>query len=458
MPDESRVLKFVRDPVHDIIRIQVRDRFILELLDTVPMQRLRRIRQLGLTSLVYPGAEHSRFTHSLGVFCLAGRVMAQLSDEAGIDLFDQGRREAVLAAALLHDVGHGPFSHVFERVARNIAGSSAVSHETWTKRVIMETKIHSILANVADDLPDRVCEILDHTYRPHYVTAIISSQLDVDRFDYLLRDARMTGTHYGDFDLGWMLRTLAVRDVPAASAGSDGTPASLTTIVVDGQRGLSVLEAHLIGRHYMYRHVYYHKTIRAAEQMLRAILQRAADLVRKGDSHLGNDAFRRMVTEQNLDVAEYLELNDSAVMAWLEDWSRTTSDTLLRDLAERLVDRRLMKAVIAPSKKETTRPRFSENRARLRDLVEQHGYDPEHYMLEDQVEDVAYKGYLYNLERGGRADEEEIWFIDRDRVPRRLSSYSGVLTRASEALQFDEDRWFVPDEVAKAAHNELKWK
>ncbi|MCL5958117.1 MAG: HD domain-containing protein, partial [Chloroflexi bacterium] len=97
--------KFIRDPIHDIIRIKSDDQFILRLLDSAPMQRLRRIGQLGLAQLVYPGAEHSRFTHSLGVFHLAGRVMAQLEEEAGEKLFE-GHRQAVLAAALLHDIGH----------------------------------------------------------------------------------------------------------------------------------------------------------------------------------------------------------------------------------------------------------------------------------------------------------------------------------------------------------------
>lgn len=106
-------------------------------------------------------------------------------------------------------------------------------------------------------------------YKPHYVTALLSSQLDVDRFDYLLRDSHMTGTQYGTFDMEWMLRTLAVKSIPFTS-DAEGS-AELETIVIDGRRGLSSLEAHLVGRHYMYKHVYYHKTIRAAEQMMHKI-------------------------------------------------------------------------------------------------------------------------------------------------------------------------------------------
>lgn len=127
MPSANSVNKFIRDPIHDIIRIE--DQFILELLDTAAMQRLRRIRQLGLAWLVYPGAEHSRFTHSLGVYHLAGRAMDQLNRVNGRDLFDDGKREVVLTAALLHDVGHWPFSHIFENVAKKMPGSNEAQHE-----------------------------------------------------------------------------------------------------------------------------------------------------------------------------------------------------------------------------------------------------------------------------------------------------------------------------------------
>ena len=129
MSGTDSVTKFIRDPIHDLIRIE--DRFILQLLDTAAMQRLRRIRQLGMAYLVYPGAEHSRFTHSLGVYHLAGRAIDQLKRVSGDELFDDGKRKAILAAALLHDIGHGPFSHVFEGVTKG-------RHEHWTLRIVKE--------------------------------------------------------------------------------------------------------------------------------------------------------------------------------------------------------------------------------------------------------------------------------------------------------------------------------
>ena len=246
MPSENSVNKFIRDPIHDIIRIE--DQFILELLDTAPVQRLRRIRQLGLAYLVYPGAEHSRFTHSLGVYHLAGRAMDQLNRVNDCNLFDCGKREAVLAAALLHDVGHGPFSHVFESISNRIKGSNGAKHENWTLKIVKDDQaINKILARVSTEMSENVHQILRRTYKPHYVTALISSQLDVDRFDYLLRDSHMTGVQYGTFDLEWMLRTLAVKSIPLTPSGETEDRAELKTVIIDGRRGLSSLESHFGG-------------------------------------------------------------------------------------------------------------------------------------------------------------------------------------------------------------------
>ncbi|MCL4552968.1 MAG: HD domain-containing protein [Candidatus Marsarchaeota archaeon] len=252
MAAEATKSKFIRDPIHDLIRIRPENRFIMDLIGTGPMQRLRRIAQLGLARLVYPGAEHSRFTHSIGVFHLAERVMNQLEEESERPIFE-GHREAVLAAALLHDVGHGPFSHIFEKISKRLGLATAVKHEAWTSRVITENdEIARILSERS--IVEQVGQILSKIYSPHYVMAIISSQLDVDRFDYLLRDSYMTGTHYGEFDLEWMLRTLAVRKVRVPGDGS-GMGSEIETVVVDGRRGLSGLEEYLLGRHYMYQHV-----------------------------------------------------------------------------------------------------------------------------------------------------------------------------------------------------------
>ena len=304
-------------------------------------------------------------------------------------------------------------------------------------------------------MPDHVHQILGKTYKPHYVTALISSQLDVDRFDYLLRDSHMTGVQYGAFDLEWMLRTLAVKSIPLTSTSGAEDHAELETVVIDGRRGLSSLESHLVGRHYMYKHVYYHKTIRAAEQMLHKIIERAACVRRNGGDIRSNEAFDKMARGEEPSVDEYLSLDDFVLFGWIEEWSKYDMDEILGDLSRRLVRRNLLKPIVVPST--ASHAVYRKNHDQLREMVADADYDPDYYMLEDTVGDIAYKGYMLNLEQGKVADEEEIWFVDPDGTPCRLSAEDSILTQAENALKFQEDRWFVPVEVADTARRELQW-
>ncbi len=442
MPEDA-TFKIIRDPVHDIIRI--RERFVLRLLDAAPMQRLRRVRQLGLAWLVFPGAEHSRFTHSLGAYYLAGRVMAQLdeaSSRAGRgQRFDDGQRRAVLATALLHDVGHGPFSHVFELALRDIAGSvgGLPDHEAWTVRIVKEeATIRQVLAEEQHDLPDLIGQILGGAYTPYYVKALVSSQLDVDRFDYLLRDSLMTGTRYGAFDLEWMLRTLDVRAVPDLNDGAvAGT--EIETIVVDGRRGLSDVERYVLGRHHTYRNVYYHKTVRAAERMLRAILSRAAALIRDNGATLGNEAFRRLARGEKVGVDDYLSLDDFRLLTWIDEWSGERDKTLA-DLCGRLTARRLSKAVTcAPG---TDLKRTQELDDELRRIASSSGWEPQYYVLVDDPKDIAYK------------EVGEIWYVDRSGRPAVLSSPGeSAVARTLREERFEEHRWVIAPELVPRARS-----
>jgi HD superfamily phosphohydrolase len=456
----GRAPKFIRDPIHDIIRID--DPFILDLLNSAAMQRLRRIRQLGLAWLVYPGAEHSRFTHSLGVFNLAGRVIHQLEDEARLNgrpdtLFNENQRKAVLSAALLHDVGHGPFSHAFEHVIASVSGKP-VPHENWTKKIIEnEQDVRQALSRSGSPtIVEDVVEIIDGVATPHYLTAVVSSQLDVDRFDYLLRDSRMTGAQYGRFDLEWMLRTLAVRTV---LPGGLGATQPIETIVVDGRRGLDGLEAHLIGRHYMYRHVYFHKTIRAAEQILRGIFRRVASLTGDGAKLTNSDAFNKLVSGQGdtVSTSEYLTLDDFTVLAWIEEWARTSSDHILADLSNRLIKRQLFKAIVLPAG--TAHRTYMNNRAIVERETVRLGYDPEFYFLEDTVKDVAYRDFFYNLQKEKDVYESQLWYLDRSGKPRTLSSFEdGITVQARRALEYQNEFWFIPQDVAGTeAIQSLNW-
>src|SRR5882757_3710795 len=196
--------KIIRDPVHDVIAFRLErplDGLLFKLLNAAEFQRLRRIRQLGMASLAYPGADHSRYSHSLGVMETSRRILNQVGQFFKIDPADE---LVCVVSSLLHDLGHGPFSHVFERV-------SGIHHEQLTRRVIgdAESDVFRILSEHDKQLPAMVLKFMAKQPRT-FLTDITSSQLDADRFDYLLRDNLMTGSQYGGFDLRWLIHALTI--------------------------------------------------------------------------------------------------------------------------------------------------------------------------------------------------------------------------------------------------------
>src|SRR3954466_9726955 len=198
-------LKIIRDPVHDVVAFETSsplDALLFRLLNAAEFQRLRRVMQLGMAHLAYPGATHSRYSHSLGVRETARKILCHLEREVSISDED---RTVCLAAALLHDLGHGPFSHVFERV-------TGIHHEDFTYRVIgePESEVHRVLADTDPSLPRKIIDFLNCRPSRTFVCDILSSQLDADRLDYLLRDNLMTGSRYGGYDLRWLLVSMTI--------------------------------------------------------------------------------------------------------------------------------------------------------------------------------------------------------------------------------------------------------
>src|ERR687894_257710 len=255
--------RIYRDPVHNIIRLQTdsdEGELMMRLIDAAEFQRLRRIKQLGLGLYTYQGAEHSRFTHSLGAFHLMTRVLDRLSEKYSIKPAD---RVAARAAALLHDVGHGSFSHVMEKVLN-------FHHERWTVEVILNesSEIGELLRSHSHDLPAKVASIIEGKFQPSALAQLVSSQLDVDRMDYLLRDSLMTGAKYGIYDLEWIINALAVDEE--------------NDRIYVAARGLYAVEEYLQARYYMFRQVYFHRTLRSAEAVLRSTLRRALELLEAG--------------------------------------------------------------------------------------------------------------------------------------------------------------------------------
>jgi HD superfamily phosphohydrolase len=360
-----------RDPVHNIISLSESDpvdRLLIDLIDSPEFQRLRRIRQLGLALYTYQGAEHSRFTHSLGVMHLMTRALERLRRD--VDVSEEARC-AGRAAALLHDIGHGPFSHVIEKVL-------GLRHEQRTLDILLDarTRIHQVLTAYDPELPARIASVYEYTFKPAFVCQLVSSQLDVDRSDYLLRDSLMTGAKYGNYDLEWILSHLRV------------DPAGERLFVE--REGLYAVEEYLQARYYMFRQVYFHRTLRSAEAVLISALRRAVELHAAGNLRfvIPGSVFERILRRENLDVPEYLQLDDHDLFFYIKQWS-AEPDALLSDLAARFIHRRLFKTIDLAFAGD----RVEEFTERARAVVEAAGFDPTFYFVADSASDIPYYGY-----------------------------------------------------------------
>lgn len=363
--------RIYRDPVHNIIALSEQrpdDALLIKLIDTREFQRLRHIRQLGLAHYTYQGAEHSRFTHSLGVMHLMTRVLNRFREK---HMISAEARVVGRVAAMLHDLGHWPFSHVMEKVLHQ-------NHESWTVKIIADpdTQAHKLLAAFDASLPHKVVSAIENKYRPAFVCQLVSSQLDVDRLDYLLRDSLMTGAQYGNYDLEWLIQSLEV------DLENDR--------VYLAANGLYAAEEYLRARYYMFRQVYFHRTLRSAETVLQCIMRRAVELAKTGEIGflLDDSVMQCVLMGQQLSVEDYLRFDDHDVMFHIKEWSRDT-DPILKDLASRFVERRLFKArdieLPEPERKEL----IAEAKKRIADV----GFDPKYYLIEDRAADVPYYSY-----------------------------------------------------------------
>ena len=368
--------RIYRDPVHNIIRLQTdsdEGELMMRLIDAAEFQRLRRIKQLGLGLYTYQGAEHSRFTHSLGAFHLMTRVLDRLSETYAINSED---RVAARAAALLHDVGHGSFSHVMEKVLN-------FHHERWTVQAILDahSEIGELLRSHAPDLPQKVASIIEGKFQPSALAQLVSSQLDVDRMDYLLRDSLMTGAKYGIYDLEWIINALAIDE-------------AADRVYVQA-RGIYAVEEYLQARYYMFRQVYFHRTLRSAEAVLRSIMRRAVRLLDAGEDvwHAEGTAFEKILRREPLSIGEHMQVDDSDFVFHVKLW-QNSNDAILRDLSRRFISRRLFKAVDL----DMPRDQQADFLAAARETIARAGFDPDYYFIEDRASDVPYYGY-YEAEK-----------------------------------------------------------
>jgi hypothetical protein len=339
----------IRDFIHGLIEFEYvndTDRCAWLVINTPEFQRLRRIRQLGFSEFVFPGATHSRFSHSIGVFHTARRLF-DIIERKKSDVFDKEQVKIASLAALLHDVGHGPFSHTFEGAERS-RGKLRQHHFRSADIVEGETEISKVLAEVDPKLPSAVAQMLRQENPIDIYTSVIASQFDADRLDYLRRDRYMTGTGLGGFDFDWLLDCLEVGEI--VYGVPDEQKDYLPTISFYlNHKGLQAAEEYLLARFHLYSQVYLHKTTRAAEKMLGELLKRVADKIAQGDwdscalpkSHPLAE-YLANATGSAADTKLYLALDDFQVWSALGLLVQG-KDAGISEIACRLLERRLFK-------------------------------------------------------------------------------------------------------------------
>ena len=357
--DETKVLK---DPVHSYIHIHYE--VIWNCLDSKEFQRLRRIRQLGGDFQVYPTAEHSRFSHSLGVYEIVRRMVTEVKSLC-VELTEY-EKVCVMLAGLLHDVGHGPFSHAFEHVTNH-------SHEEYTAKIILgNTELNAILRAVSEKLPQDIVSIIQHTHENDILNQIVSGQLDADRMDYLLRDSYFTATSYGQFDLERILRTMRVRKT------SEGRK-----VIVVKHTGIHSVEDYIMARYQVYWQVYYHPVARSYEAVFIQLFNRLKDIFKENKDYFEDmKVLIPFLEKAEVSEEEYFRLDENSLLyccALIQD----KEDVIAADLAKRLQNRKLFEYV----------DYNEENLAQIQNMLRDNGYDEQYYLRIENIEASVYSPY-----------------------------------------------------------------
>lgn len=411
--------KVFRDPVHDYIHVQ--QQIILDLINTKEMQRLRRIKQMGTSSFTFHGAEHSRFSHSLGVYEIARKICDKFVRNYAIEnggVWDDSERLVVLCAALLHDIGHGPFSHTFESIFDT-------NHEEVTQEIILseDTEVNQVLRTVSPDFPRQVASVIDKTYPNPQVVQLISSQIDADRMDYLLRDSYFSGTNYGNFDLSRILRVM--------HPYKDG--------IRFDYNGMHAVEDYITSRYQMYMQVYFHPVSRGMEMLLNHLLKRAQELFLDKDKFKGHETYAPFLEpffDQTWTLSDYLRLDDGILQTYFQHWITYADDPILRDLSVRFIDRKPFKSVSYNEEND------QEEIKDLVDLVGKLGYDIRYYVAINSRFDLPYDFYRPESEK----PRTQIELVEKNGHMVELSQASSLIA-AFTGQQRGDERIYLPNEL-----------
>ena len=414
--------RVIRDEIHRDILVPAHHARII---DTHEFQRLRNVQQLSTCEFVFPSATHTRFAHSLGAYYLAGALTDSLQ-EVQPGLLSNEDAELIRLGALLHDIGHPPYSHLLETPE---VFATYHSHEHWGRVMLEDTssEIGQVLEEVLGiDRKKRLFSILDGAKECNgipiaaFLKEIISSQLDVDRMDYMIRDQANTGAQIGGFDIDRVFRALRV--------GEDGHFYVKTW-------GLPAVEAYLVTRYHMYNQVYFHKVNMLTQNYLVDMLSRAKILAEQGNLTLDH-RLEQMLVNKSLTAVQYAELNDSHIKVALSDWAKH-EDITLSLYANKLLSRRGFHKSLRINTLDIKM--VDAVKQRLEEFIKSHGYDPEIHVLYATISKRGYMPY----EQGIKLEDG-----------RDVSEHSAMIR--SLALPNERTMVFVPEEIRDAAESVVR--
>lgn len=417
--------RIVRDPIHGFISLSHYD-FIQELVDTQYFQRLRRLCQLGVSAYVYPSATHNRLSHVLGAMELFTKLFDNLKRSAPSSVTTdklEELRKLGIASTLLHDIGHGPFSHASEHIFN-------FKHEDMTNAIIRETEVSEILSR-SGIKPSDVTDIIEGTspQENRIIMQLTSSQLDVDRLDYLARDMYFTGVGFGGIDSHRIIRMMKIYNNP----GSD-----IDGYAVTEQGGLYSLESYILSRHLMHQAVYFHKATRCVELLMEKLFQRAKWLAREKKMQLPEE-IQFLTEKRDISWKDTFALDDSVLYSIILRWTKN-EDSILSNIAKRIINRDLLKVVELPQRVYGT---YVQKMKQIEKNLSDSGFDPQYYTMLDGPKHIPYAPYSPKSPEDKKTVITNIFVLDYDGQPKEISNLSPTV-RAIAEYQYSY-RVYVPD-------------
>ena len=408
--------KVFKDPIHKYVH--VKDQLIWDLIKTKEFQRLRRIKQLGTLYLAFHTAEHSRFGHSLGVY----EIVRRMIDESFVGReawWNNKDRPLALCAALLHDLGHGPFSHSFEKIFNT-------DHEAFTQEIITgNTEVNEVLSKVSETFPQEVADVINKTHKNKLVISMISSQIDADRMDYLQRDAYFTGVSYGTFDMERILRLMR--------------PSKDEVLIKES--GMHAVENFIMSRYQMYWQIYFHPVSRGGEVLLNNCLKRVKQLYKEDYQFKMYPKEFIPFFEGTITIDQYVELDEVTVLFYLKKWIHE-EDEILSDLARRFINRDLFKYIPFDGSIITI--------TELQDLFIEGGIDPEYYFVSEAFSDLP-----YDYDRPG-SNRQPIHLLRRNGSIKEISSQSLVISSITGINREDYKLYYPKEMILNIKDSEVK--